>query len=519
MKRERSCFLFCFWFLLCWGASHCSSIERSQFPASFLFGTATSAYQIEGAYLAGNKSLSIWDIYTHIPGKIEDGSNGDVADDHYHRYREDVKLMHDLGVNAYRFSISWSRVLPRGRFGEVNPDGIEFYNNLIDALLIRGIQPFVTLNHYDIPQELEDRYGSWLSSEIQLDFGHFADVCFEAFGDRVKYWTTINEPNMVVYYSYFEGTYPPSHCSYPVGNCTFGDSFIEPYIATHNVLLSHATATEIYRTKYQEKQGGMIGLVVSAPWYEPFSDTPADKLAAERANAFQIAWFLDPIMFGEYPPEMHQIIGSRLPIFSEEERRKLAYKLDFIGINQYTAAYAKDCMFSACPSAFNLGESMVYVTAERDGVYIGAKTGISYFYVVPSALEKAVMYIKERYNNTPMFLTENGYGQSSNLSLSEELNDIKRAEFFESYLSALHGAMRKGADVRGYFIWSLMDNFEWTDGYTIRMGLYYVDFKTLERTKKLSAVWYKNFLAGNITSQQENSMISKRIYSRRFLPS
>lgn len=481
----------------------CHGVDRSQFPPSFLFGTTTSSFQIEGAYLTGNKSLSNWDVYTHIPGKVEDGSNADVADDHYHLFMEDVESMEDLGVNSYRFSISWSRVLPQGRYGETNPDGINFYNNLIDALLQKGIEPFVTLNHYEHPQVLEDRYGSWLSSEIQLDFAHFAEVCFEAFGDRVKYWATINEPNMFTYYAYFEGTYPPGHCSYPVGNCSTGDSFMEPYIATHNVVLSHAAAVEIYRNKYQAKQGGMIGIVISAPYYVPLTNTPADKLAAERALAFQIAWFLDPIMYGDYPPEMHQIIGSRLPVFSAEERKKLSTKLDFIGINQYTAAYAKDCMFSPCTSAYSLGESMVYVTGEKDGTLIGDRTAVSYFYVVPSALEMAVMYVKERYNNTPMFITENGYAQS-NAPIADSLNDTKRVEYFKSYLSALVNAMRKGADVRGYFIWSLLDNFEWLDGYTIRFGLYHVDFDTLKRTPRQSAKWYKNFLAhSNSTTESK----------------
>ncbi|KAF8019168.1 hypothetical protein BT93_H3913 [Corymbia citriodora subsp. variegata] len=314
---------------------------------------------------------------------------------------------------------------------------------------------------------------------------------------------------MFVYYAYFEGTYPPAHCSNPVGNCSAGDSFLEPYIATHNVVLSHATAVEIYRTKYQAKQGGMIGIVISAPYYEPLTNTPADKLAAERALAFQIAWFLDPIMYGDYPPEMHEIIGSRLPVFTAEDRKKLSNKLDFIGINQYTAAYAKDCMFSPCTSAYSLGESMVYVTGERNGILIGDTTAVSYFYVVPSALEKTVMYVKDRYNNTPMFITENGYAQSS-APISDSLNDTKRVEYFKSYLSALVNAMRKGADVRGYFVWSLLDNFEWLDGYTIRFGLYYVDFDTLERTPKQSAKWYKSFL-----TETNSTAASKRHKYRR----
>ncbi|RLM65484.1 hypothetical protein C2845_PM16G13670 [Panicum miliaceum] len=274
------------WLLLPWA----SAVRRSDFPESFLFGTATSSYQIEGAYLEGSKSLSNWDVLTHLPGRIKDGSTGDIADDHYHRFEDDVELMHSLGTNAYRFSISWARILPKGRFGKVNPEGIDFYNELIDSLLLKGIEPFVTLTHYDIPQELEDRYGAWLSAEIRRDFGHLADVCFAAFGDRVKYWATFNEPNVAVRKGYMLGTYPPERCSPPYGSCARGDSGAEPYVATHNVVLAHATAVEIYKRKYQSKQKGLIGIVMSTTWYEPLTDAPEDRLATERALAFDVPW-------------------------------------------------------------------------------------------------------------------------------------------------------------------------------------------------------------------------------------
>ncbi|XP_042515307.1 putative beta-glucosidase 17 [Macadamia integrifolia] len=204
---------------------------------------------------------------------------------------EDVELMHSLGVNSYRFSISWSRVLPSDRLGEINPMGIEFYNKLINALLHKGIQPFVTLNHYDIPQELENRYGSWLNPECREDFGYFADVCFRAFGDRVKYWVTFNEPNYMVLFGYLTGIYPPHHCSKMFGDCQFGDSKTEPYIAAHNVILSHATAVDIYRKKYQVEQGGMIGIVMNTFWHEPLRNISADRLAVQRALSFFIGCF------------------------------------------------------------------------------------------------------------------------------------------------------------------------------------------------------------------------------------
>ncbi|KAJ8509839.1 hypothetical protein OPV22_000273 [Ensete ventricosum] len=471
-----SAFLF---FLL---QSSCA-LRRDQFPSSFLFGTSTSAYQIEGAYKDANKSLSNWDVFTHSQeAKIKDGSNGDVAADHYHIYMEDVELMHSLGVNSYRFSISWSRVLPRGRYGTINPTGVAFYNNLIDSLLLRGIEPFVTLSHYDIPQELEDRYGGWLSPKIQKDFGYFAEVCFRKFGDRVKYWSTLNEPNFMVINGYGTGDYPPGHRN-------------KQLIAGHNAILSHATAVEIYRKRYQVKQQGKIGIVIFMCWFEPLRNNSLDFLAAKQVMSFHVAWFLDPIIHGDYPPEMQQVLGSKLPTFSIKDRRKLQYKLDFIGINHYTSLYVRDCSVPPCNSSGSIDESP-FIYNQRNGIPIGKPTAMPQYYVVPYGIEEVVLYTMRRYNNTPMFITENGYAQHSNSSMTELLNDIDRVDAIRQYLTYLNNAMRKGADVRGYFVWSLIDNFEWLYGYTKRFGLYYVDFNTQKRAPKLSARWYQQFLHG-----------------------
>ncbi|XP_072958757.1 probable inactive beta-glucosidase 14 isoform X2 [Typha angustifolia] len=403
-----------------------SCLDRSQFPPNFLFGTATSSYQIEGAYSEGNKGSSNWDIFSHIP----------------------------------------------------------------------GIQPFATLNHYDIPQELEAQYGAWLSPEIQKDFGYFAEVCFKAFGDRVKFWLTFNEPNVLVKYDYLSGHYPPGRCSKPFGNCSFGDSTTEPYIAAHNVILSHAIAVDIYRRRYQVKQGGSIGVVISTMWFEPLRNITVDQLAVQRALSFDIGWIMDPIMFGDYPLEMRKVLASRLPTFSSEEKKLLENKLDFIGINHYTSKYVKDCMISPCEVDDYNGNALVFSTGDRNGVPIGNPTSVENLYVVPYGMEKVVMYIKQRYNNTPMYITENGYPDRSDdsLSISDLTNDVERVEYIHGHLTALSSAIWKGADVRGYFLWSLLDNFEWLMGYTVRFGLYFVDFKTQERTPKLSAKWYRNFL-------------------------
>ncbi|XP_047063882.1 probable inactive beta-glucosidase 14 [Lolium rigidum] len=484
----------------------CSSeIHRSHFPPSFLFGTSTSAYQIEGGYLEGKKGLSNWDVFTHKQGTIEDGSNGDIAADHYHRYMEDIELMHSLGVNSYRFSIAWTRMLPRGRFGDLNPDGVAFYNQIIDALLQKGIQPFVTIFHYDIPHELEERYGGWLSPAIQKDFGYFAEVCFKMFGDRVKFWVTMNQPNLLAKFAYMDGWFPPSRCSKPFGNCAFGNSSKEPYIAAHNMILSHANAVSIYRNNYQKKQGGYIGISVGARWYEPLRNTTIDLLAVERAISFNVPCFLDPMILGDYPPEMHEILGPNLPEFTIKQRKKLREtKLDFIGLNHYSTYYVKDCIFSSCALDPIDGDALAVSSVERDGVLIGKETGAPFFYDVPRGMEEVVMYYKQRYNNTTIYITENGYAQASNSSMSANYftSDTGRIDYMSGYLKFLASAIRKGADVRGYFVWSLLDDFEWTSGYTDRFGIYHVDFKTLQRTPKLSAHWYRNFLKGSLLTRE-----------------
>uniref|UniRef100_A0A0D9ZN43 Pectinesterase n=1 Tax=Oryza glumipatula TaxID=40148 RepID=A0A0D9ZN43_9ORYZ len=330
---------------------------------------------VEGGYLEGNKGLSNWDVFTHKQGTIEDGSNGDTANDHYHRYMEDIELMHSLGVNSYRFSISWARILPKGRFGDVNPDGVAFYNALIDGLVQKGIQPFVTICHYDIPHELDERYGGWLSPEIQKDFSYFAEVCFKLFGDRIKFWTTFNQPNLSIKFSYMDGFYSPGRCSEPFGKCALGNSSIEPYVAGHNIILSHANAVSVYRNKYQGKQGGQIGIALSITWYEPFRNTTIDLLAVKRALSFGASWFLDPILLGDYPTEMREVLGQSLPKFTSKQKNRLqSTKLDFIGLNHYTTCYVKDCIFSPCEIDPVNADARVFSLYERDGVPIGKAT-------------------------------------------------------------------------------------------------------------------------------------------------
>ncbi|KAJ0694924.1 putative beta-glucosidase [Helianthus annuus] len=475
-------------------------IKRSDFPPGFLFGAATSAYQVEGAYLEDGKSLNNWDEFCHSKGCAEDGENGDIADDHYHLFMQDIEMMHSLGLKAYRFSISWSRILPSGRFGEVNPLGIKFYNNIVDNLIHKGIEPFVTIHHNDLPQELEEKYGAWLDPQMQDDFVHFAEICFKSFGDRVKYWVTINEPNLVSEMAYERGDYPPNRCSQPFGNCIAGNSDVEPLFAMHNMLLAHGKAAKLYHDKFQLTQGGLIGLVAHCFMYEPLTDSYLDQKAAERAMLFNIGWSFDPPIFGDYPQVMREYHGNNLPTFSADEKEFMKNSIDFIGINHYSAIYTKDCMNSSCTETANRAiKGFVEITGERNGVPIGDPTSMPRFFVVPRGMEEIVNYFKTRYNNTPMFITENGYSSPhvQDVKVEEILNDFKRIEFHQTYLASLAEAIRNGADVRGYFIWSLMDNYEWAQGYNNRFGLHYVDRETFDRVPKLSGRWYQEFLKEN----------------------
>ncbi|KAI5662650.1 hypothetical protein M9H77_21973 [Catharanthus roseus] len=479
-------------------------VKRSHFPDGFLFGVATSAYQIEGGIHEDGRGISNWDVFVRIKGNVENGDTGEIADDHYHRFLEDIEIIHSLGVDSCRFSISWTRILPRGRFGDVNPAGIMFYNKIIDNLLLKGIEPFVTIHHQDYPEELLEKYGGWLSPMMQEDFVYFAEVCFKNFGDRVKHWITLNEPNAVSQLAYMTGIYPPSRCSPPFGNCSAGNSDVEPLISMHNMLLAHSKAQKLYREHFQSAQGGIIGIVIHAYMYEPLTDDEHDKEAASRALAFYVAWTYDPLVFGDYPPEMCHYLKSDLPIFTSEEKELIKDSVDFLGINHYGTLYARDCIHKTCvcldslctPGADHAIRGFVDSTPLRNGVLIGEPTGMLRFFVVPRGMERIIDYVKNRYNNKPIFILENGYSfPRPQVNLDDPQHDVKRVEYHKEYLAFLARAIRNGADVRGYFIWSLMDNFEWTRGYSVKFGLYSIETLTLNRVPRTSAKWYRDFLS------------------------
>ncbi|CAI0385866.1 unnamed protein product [Linum tenue] len=474
-----------------------SLLNRSSFPPGFTFGTSSSAYQYEGATFTDGRGLSNWDVFVREqPEKILDHTTGDVAEEFYYRYKEDVKLMKEIGLDAFRFSIAWSRVLPRGKTGlGINKKGVDFYNGLIDELLLNGIEPQATLMHWDLPQYLEDEYGGFLSSKIVGDFRDYADFCFQEFGDRVKNWITVNEPNSIADKGYVQGNNSPGRCSSYVGNCTDGNSATEPYIVVHNILLSHAAAANVYREKYKASQNGMVGITMSTRWYVPKYPTKACKEAASRALDFGFAWMARPVVYGEYPESMKALVGDRLPKFTEEQKQMLKGSVDFLGVNYYSAYYAEDASSSTINPSYTT-DSQVNITMHKNGIPIGQPTACDWLYIYPEGMLEILVYVKEVYN-VPVFLTENGVADLSNnsLPLNDALDDELRIKFHYLHLKYLLESVKAGVDVRGYSLWSFLDNFEWELGYTVRFGITFVDFQdNLKRYPKRSALWFRNFL-------------------------
>ncbi|KAK9060100.1 hypothetical protein SSX86_020804 [Deinandra increscens subsp. villosa] len=475
-------------------------ITRKNFPQGFVFGTASSAYQYEGAVKEDGRGPSIWDKFAHTFGKVTDFSNADVADDQYHLYESDIKLMKDMGMDAYRFSISWPRIFPNGS-GQINQAGIDHYNALINSLLAHGIEPYVTLYHWDLPQALEDKYNGWLDAQIINDFATYAETCFQKFGDRVKNWMTFNEPHTFTVQGYDVGLQAPGRCSILLRlYCRAGNSATEPYIVGHNVLLSHATAFDIYKRKYKARQNGRIGIAFDVIWYVSGTNKTEDIEATQRAQDFQLGWFLDPVMFGDYPSSMRTRVGDRLPKFSKLQSALLKGSIDFVGINHYTTWYAWHNSTSIIGVLLNdsVADSGSITLPWKDGKAIGDRANSIWLYIVPQGFRSLLNYVKKRYGNPLVIITENGMDDPNSpfISLKNALKDEKRVKYHNDYLTNLLAAIREdGCNVKGYFAWSLLDNWEWAAGYSSRFGLYFVDYNDkLKRYAKDSAIWFKNFL-------------------------
>ena len=438
----------------------------TEFPPSFLWGTATSAYQVEGSPLADGAGASIWHHFAHTPGLVLDGDTGDVACDQYRRYTADVALMQQLGLNAYRFSIAWSRVLPQGR-GSVNAKGLDHYERLVDTLLAHGIAPVPTLYHWDLPAALDDR-GGWLAPDSAQWFAEYASILFRRLDDRVTMWTTLNEPWVVTDGGYLHGTLAPGH----------RNAFEAP-IATHRLLRAHAAAVQAYRALGRHR----IGIVVNLEPKYPASDSADDRAATARAHAYMNRQYLDPVFFGRYPAALAEIFGEAWPRWPDDEMQFIRQPIDFVGVNYYTRSVTR---FD--PAAWPLRASAV---RQKQVTY--TETG---WEVYPQGLTDTLLWVKARYGNPPVYVTENGAAfYDPPRASGNRVADPLRVAYYREHLRSVLEARAAGADVRGYFAWSLLDNFEWALGYSRRFGLVHVDFESQKRTPKDSAHFYSQVIA------------------------
>ncbi len=437
------------------------------FPNSFVWGAATSAFQIEGAAAEDGKGPSIWDVFCATPGKIACGDTGDTACDHYHRYREDVDLMRQLNLRAYRFSISWPRVLPQGR-GTVNAKGWAFYDRLVDALCAAGIEPFATLYHWDLPAALQTELGGWTHPDLPHVFADYAEQAFARLGDRVRYWLTLNEPWVVVTAGYLQGVHPPM-----IRDRTLG------YRVGHNLLRAHAYAAARYRAARHNH--GAISLALNLNWSAPASDTPEDVDAAERAMLDFGGWFGDPPYYGDYPDVLRERLGSLLPEFTAEDARLLKGSVDFLALNYYLGDLIRHAPGS--------GPMETEVVPQPDA----ARTTMGWP-IVPDGLRRVLHWLNKRYPGLPIYITENGAAFDDHADETGYVADQDRTAYLRDHIAAAGAALAEGVDLRGYFVWTLLDNLEWSEGFAKRFGIIRCDHQTQKRIIKASGRWYAELI-------------------------
>jgi len=434
------------------------------FPDGFLWGAATSAYQIEGSPLADGAGPSVWHRFAHTPGLVANGDTGDLACDHYRRFREDVALMRALGLRAYRFSVSWSRVLPEGT-KRVNEKGLDFYRRLVDALRAAGIVPLATLFHWDLPAALDDS-GGWLNRDSAAWFADYTRVAVRAL-DGVALWATLNEPWVVTDGGYLRGLLAPGH-----------RNLYEAPLAAHNLLRAHAEGVLAAKAA----GAGSVGLVVNLEPKDPASQAPGDLAATARADAYMNRQFLDPLFLGRYPEEMREIFGDAWPDFPSSDFDRLRTPFDFLGVNYYSRSVVGDD-----PSELPVRASRVRQE--------GALHTEMDWEVHPPGLRDALAWVTSRYGRVPLFVTENGAAFADPPTAGPDgVADPLRVAYLRDHLRAAREAIEKGVDLRGYFAWSLLDNFEWSHGFSKRFGLVHVDFATLKRTPKASAHFYADVI-------------------------
>jgi beta-glucosidase len=443
-------------------------METITFPQRFAWGAATSAYQIEGAPNAEGKGPSIWDEFSRRPGKVTDGTTGDVACDHFHRYREDVEIMSRLGLGAYRFSVAWSRVLPRGT-GRVNAKGLDFYDRLVDELCAKDIDPFVTLYHWDLPAALEKR-GGWVNRDSAEWFADYSAIVVNRLRDRVRFWTTLNEPLATTAMGYLYGQHAPGKKG----------RLIQFLKASHNLLRAHGLASQRMRSADPNAQIG-IANVTSA--IHPAG--PGCERAVDIGHQFVNELYLKPVMTGHYPPFIARLMRLLNLQFRRDDMKDIQQPLDYIGVNNYTRRVVKPSRNPLLPISFITPE-----VPERD------RTGMGWE-ISPRGIYEVLKWLQRDYSGTPIYVTENG-GEFADQRITDgSVADPKRIAFLSRYLAEVHRAIGEGADVRGYFVWSLLDNFEWNHGLAKRFGIVHVDYETLERTIKASGHWYEQVCRQN----------------------
>ena len=441
------------------------------FPPGFQWGAATASYQVEGAVDEDGRGESIWDRFSRTPGNTEDGATGDVACDHYHRWREDLDLMARIGLTTYRFSIAWPRIYPDGD-GTLNQRGLDFYSRLVDGLLERGIAPMATLYHWDLPQALEDRVGGWGARETAERFADYASTVFGALGDRVPTWVTLNEPWVSAFVGYHSGRHAPGQTD-----------LAKAVRASHHLMLGHARALQVYRSLALP---GRIGIVLDLQVASPDRDTDEDRRAARLGDGQTNRWFLDPLFRGSYPADMLELYrahGAELDVVEPGDLAAIAAPIDFLGMNYYMRR-----LFSAADEGLGWSERLA-----REG----DDTTEMGWAIDPGALGEQLARLRADYPPIPLYITENGIALDDTVAADGRVHDPRRIDYLRSHLRVCEEAIAAGTDLRGYVAWSWMDNFEWGFGYRPRFGLIHVDFATQQRTPKDSADWYAGVIRSN----------------------
>ncbi|QSB14503.1 beta-glucosidase [Natronosporangium hydrolyticum] len=446
------------------------------FPAGFVWGAATAAYQIEGAVTADGRGPSIWDTFSHTPGKVHNGDTGDVACDHYHRYAEDVELMAELGLQAYRFSIAWPRIQPTGS-GPANRAGLDFYDRLVDALVARGIEPMITLYHWDLPQPLQDA-GGWTNRDTAYRFAEYAGLVAERLADRVGTWITLNEPWCAAFLGYASGTHAPGITNPP-----------DAFAATHHLLLGHGEAVPVLRGHGVRQ----VGITLNPSAVRPLDATaPADVAAAARVDGLQNRLYLDPLYGRGYPADIRALIDAQFggaPWLRPGDEQIIAAPLDLLGINYYNPTIVTSAPGQPSSSVHPGTEDIRFMPAT------GPLTAMGWS-IEPASLTSLLERLSRDYPGLPFWITENGCAYEDEPEADgERVADPARIAYLDGHLRAVHEAIARGVDVRGYLVWSLFDNFEWAEGYRPRFGIFYVDYETQVRLRKDSARWYHKVIA------------------------